>query len=265
MNMKNTETIDDALRAAVTRIVRRGIRLGRKKGRTITLARSSAADPVDIRELDPDTPEGRERLEKMIRGRTNYYTFAGLGTLSEKNRIHWTALNRPLWQRGPISCLMLGAMFLRGGRLKNRIYRLAGVRIGQDTEIMQAAWIDHFCPELVEIGEGNLIGAFCKISSHAYEGGGKFRIGLVKIGDNCVLASGVSLAAIRIGDGTRVLPNATLSPFFVRLHKNSVVTIPPPIVTREADNSAAPAAASPGGEFENTEPGKIRGNQAPIQ
>ncbi|MDP8236397.1 MAG: hypothetical protein P9M08_08435 [Candidatus Erginobacter occultus] len=246
--MKNTETIDDALRAAVIRIVRRGIRLGRKKGRTITLARSSAADPVDIRELDPETPEGRERLEKMIRGRTNYYTFAGLGKLSEKSRIHWTALNRPLWQRGPISCLMLGAMLLRGGRLKNRIYRLAGVRIGKDTEIMQAAWIDHFCPELVEIGEGNLIGAFCKISSHAYEGGGRFRIGLVKIGDNCLLASGVSLAAIRIGDGTRVLPNATLSPFFVRLHKNSVVTIPPPIVTRAPENSAVPAAPSPGEE-----------------
>jgi len=246
--MKKPETIDDALRAAVARIVKRGIKLSRKKGRTITLARSSAADPVDIRELDPGTPEGKTRLEKMLRGKTNYYTFAGLGRLSEKNRIHWTALNRPLWRRGPISCLMIGAMFLRGGRLKNRIYRLAGVRIGKDTEIMQAAWIDHFCPELVEIGEGNLIGAFCKISSHAYEGSGKFRIGLVKIGDDCVLASGVSLAAIRIGDGTRVLPNATLSPFFVRLHKNSVVTIPPPIVTRPSENPAVPAGSVPEGE-----------------
>jgi hypothetical protein len=249
--MKKPETIDDALRAAVTRIVRRGIRLARKKGRTITLARSSAADPVDIRELDPDTPNGRERLEKMLRGKTNYYTFDGLGKLSDRDRIHWTALNRPLWKRVPISCLVLGAMLLRGGNLKNRLYRLAGVRVGRDTEIMQAAWIDHFCPELVEIGEGSLIGAFCKISSHAYEGVGKVRIGLVKIGDNCVLASGVSLAAIRIGDGTRVLPNATLSPFFVRLHKNSLVTIPPPIVSRAPENSAAPAAPSPGGEPEN--------------
>lgn len=240
--MKNTQTIDDALRAAVTRIVRRGIRLGRKKGRIITLARSSAAEPVDIRELDPDTPTGRQRLEKMLRGKTNYYTFDGLGKLSERNRIHWTALNRPLWERGPISCLMLGAMLLRGGNLKNRLYRLAGVRIGRDTEIMQAAWIDHFCPELVEIGQESLIGAFCKVSSHAYEGSGKVRIGLVRIGDRCVLASGVSLAAIRIGDGTRVLPNTTLSPFFVRLHKNSIVSIPPPTVTRAPDDPAAPPA-----------------------
>jgi hypothetical protein len=230
--MKKPESIDDALRAAVTRIIRRGIRLGRKRGRVLTLARSSAADPVDIRLLDPDNPEGRERLGKMLRGKTNHYTFSGLGRLSEKNRIHWTALNRPLWQRGPISCLMIGAMLFRGGKLKNRLYRLAGARIGRDTEIMQAAWIDHFCPELVEIGEGCLIGAFCKIASHAYEGGGKFRIGLVKIGDNCVLASGVSLGAIRVGDGARVLPNVTLSPFFVRLHKDCIVTLSPPLVTQ---------------------------------
>lgn len=258
--MPRPDSIDDALRAAVTRIVRRGIRLGRKKGRTITLARSSAAAPVDIRELDPETPEGRQRLEKMLRGRTNYYTFAGLGKLSEKNRIHWTALNRPLWKRLPLSCLMIGAMFFRGGNLKNRLYRLAGVRIGRDTEIMQAAWIDHFCPELVEIGEGTLVGAFCKISSHAYEGSGKVRIGLVKIGDGCVLASGVSLAAIRIGDGVRVLPNTTLSPFFVRLHKDSTVSISPPVVTRAPEVPVAPPVflpsatpLSPDGPPENVE------------
>ena len=240
--MKKSESIDDALRAAVTRIVRRGIKLSRKKGRTITLARSSAARPVDIRLLDPDTAEGRERLEKLLRVKTNSYTFDGLGRLSEQNRIHWTALNRPLWRRALTSCLMLGAMLLRGGRLKIRVYRLAGVRIGEDTEIMQAAWLDHFCPELIEIGSGCLIGAFCKISSHAYEGTGKVRIGLVRIGDNCVLASGVSLAAIRIGEGTRVLPNVTLSPFFVRLHPGSVVSISPPIVTRPPEKDAVSSA-----------------------
>lgn len=243
--MKKPESIDDALRAAVTRIVKRGIKLSRKKGRTITLARSSAAKPVDLRLLDPDTPEGRERLEKLLSLKTNSYTFDGLGRLSERNRIHWTALNRPFWKRVPISCLVLGAMVFRGGKLKNRLYRLAGVRIGPDTEIMQAAWIDHFCPELIEIGSGTLIGAFCKISSHAYEGAGKFRIGLVRIGDNCILASGVSLAAIRIGDGTRVLPNTTLSPFFVRLHPGSVVTISPPTVTRPPEHSAVSSASAP--------------------
>ncbi len=224
--------IDDALRKVVSRIVRRAIRLGNKRGRIITLARSSSADPVDVRKLNPDDPSGSARLKKMLRGRSNYYTFAGLGRLSDSNRIHWTALNRSLPGRFLKTVLMMTAMWLRAGRLKNRIYRLAGVRIGKDTEIMQAAWLDHFCPELIEIGEKSLIGAFCKISTHAYEGGGKFRVGLVRIGDGSILASGVALGAIRIGAGTRVLPNTTLSPYFARLHKNSLVATGPPEVTR---------------------------------
>jgi len=224
--------IDEALRQAVLRIVRRAIRLGRAQGRTITLARSAAMKPVDVQELDPDTPDGLRRLQAMLRGKTNYYTFAGLGKLSEKNRIHWTALNRPLWRRALLSALILATMFLRAGRLKNRLYRLAGVRLGKDTEIMQGCWLDHFCPELIEIGDNSMLGAFCKISTHAYEGGGKFRLGLVKIGEGCILATGVSLAAIRIGDGVRVMPNATLSPFFARLHPGSLVVPPAPVVTQ---------------------------------
>ncbi|MEA1928397.1 MAG: hypothetical protein U9N73_09335 [Candidatus Auribacterota bacterium] len=225
--------IDDALRRAVTRIIRRGIRLGERKGRMITIARSASADPIDIRELNPDTTEGAERLQAFLKGRTNSYTFDGLGKLSDSNRIHWTALNRPLCKRFLLSWLVLFAMMLRAGKLKNSLYRLAGVKIGKDTEIMQACWIDQFCPELIEIGDNSLVGAFCKISTHAYEGAGKFRVGLVKIGDNCLLASGVAMGAIRIGDGTRVLPNTTLSPFFARLHKNSIVSAQAPTVTRD--------------------------------
>ena len=224
--------IDEALRRVVTRMVRRGIMLSRRKNRLITIRRSSASEPVDLRLLDPATEEGRARLENFLKVRRNYYAFAGLGRLSERNRIHWTALNRPLWKRILISSIMFAAMLLRGGRLKNRLYRLAGVKIGRDTEIMQAAWLDHFCPELISIGEGSLIGSFCKISSHAYEGSGDFRVGLVRIGDHCVLASGVSLGAIRIGDGSRILPNTTLSPYFARLHPGSVVSNPPPGVVR---------------------------------
>ena len=135
----------------------------------------------------------------------------------------------------PISLIIFSAMLLRGGKLKNRLYRLVGVKIGRNTEIMQVAWLDHFCPELISIGEGSMIGAFCKISSHAYEGSGRFRVGLVKIGDDCVLASGVSLGAIRIGDGSRILPNTTLSPYFARLHPGSVVSNPPPGVVRRTE------------------------------
>lgn len=231
--MTDKHDIDDALRKAVTRIIRRATRLGEKKGRVITIARSASADPIDIRELNPDTPAGADRLRTFLKSKTNFYTFAGLGKISESNRIHWTSLNRPLCKRFLLSWLVLFAMVLRAGRFKNSLYRLAGVKLGKDTEIMQACWLDQFCPELISIGDNTLVGAFCKITSHAYEGAGKFRVGLVRIGDNCILASGVSMGAIRIGDGTRVLPNTTLSPYFARLHKDSIVTASAPTVTRE--------------------------------
>ena len=237
--------IDDRLRAAVTRMIRRGIRLSRKTGRTITFARASSAQPVDLRELDPDRAEGAARLERELKGKRNYYFFAGLGELSERNRIHWTALNRPLAYRIGVSLLVFGAMLLRAGRLKNRLYRLAGVTLGPNTEIMQGAWLDHFCPELIVIGEGCLIGAFCKLSTHAYEGGGKVRVGLIRIGDGVLLGSGTSLAAIRIADGVRVLPNTTLSPYFARLHPGSVVGFSPPPVKAGEDVSST-EGASPG-------------------
>jgi serine acetyltransferase len=224
--------IDDVLRKVVTRMVRRGIRLSRKKRRVITLARSASAPPADIRDLNPDTPEGARRLGQLLRGKTNYYSFAGLGKLSENNRIHWTVLNRPLGRRTAVACLMMFAFFLRAGKLKNRLFRLAGVKLGRDTEVMQAAWLDHFCPELISIGDRSLVGAFSKLSTHGYEGGGKFRVGLVQIGEDCVLAAGVSLGAIRIGDRTRVLPNTTLSPYFARLHPDSVVGGDPPKIVR---------------------------------
>jgi len=233
--------IDERLRAAVTRMVRRGIRLSRKTGRTITLSRSASAPPVDIRELDPDTEAGAARLARELAGKRNYYFFAGLGDLSEKNRIHWTALNRSLPRRIGLGLLVLGAMLLRAGRLKNRLYRMAGVVLGPNTEIMQGAWLDHFCPELIVIGDRCLIGAFCKLSTHAYEGGGRVRVGLIRLADGVVLSSGVALGAIRIGAGVRVLPNTTLSPYFARLHPGSVVGFSPPPVRAGEDGSSSAA------------------------
>ena len=242
--------VDERLRAVVTRMVRRGIRLSRKTGRTVTLARSSSARPVDVRELDPDTPAGAARLARELAGKRNYYAFAGLGELSEKNRIHWTALNRPLVWRIGVSLLVFGALLLRAGRLKNRLYRLAGVALGPNTEIMQGAWLDHFCPELIVIGDRCLVGAFCKLSTHAYEGGGRIRVGLIRIADGVVLGSGSALAAIRIGEGARVLPNTTLSPYFARLHPGVVAGFaPPPVRASPGDDSPGKAWPDPQGIY----------------
>lgn len=45
-----------------------------------------------------------------------------------------------------------------------------GAHIGKGAEIMQMVWLDHFCPELIFIGENSLLGAFTQLTVHAYEG-----------------------------------------------------------------------------------------------
>jgi acetyltransferase-like isoleucine patch superfamily enzyme len=95
---------------------------------------------------------------------------------------------------------------------------------------MQLAWLDHFRAELIFIGDNTLIGAFCRLTVHAYEGAGKFRYGLIEIGSNCVIGAGTGIGPILIEDGVRTLPGATLSPYLARIRAGAVVGYAPPPV-----------------------------------
>ena len=95
---------------------------------------------------------------------------------------------------------------------------------------MQLAWLDHFRPDLIFVGDGTLIGAYTRITLHAYEGSGKFRYGLVEIGKNCTIGAGTGIGPILIEDGVRTLPGTTLSPYLVRIRAGSVVGYDPPSV-----------------------------------
>lgn len=119
---------------------------------------------------------------------------------------------------------------MKGTPLKNRVYRLMGAHIGKNVEIMQLAWLDHFRPDLIFVGDGTLIGAYTRITLHAYEGSGKFRYGLVEIGKNCTIGAGTGIGPILIEDGVRTLPGTTLSPYLVRIRAGSVVGYDPPSV-----------------------------------
>lgn len=88
---------------------------------------------------------------------------------------------------------------------------------------MMGAWLDHFRPELIFIGDRTLIGAFTRITVHAYEGLGKFRFGVVSIGSDCKIATGTGMGAIQIGDGVRTLPNTVLSPYYAKIPNGAVV------------------------------------------
>ena len=58
-----------------------------------------------------------------------------------------------------------------------------GAHIGKGAEIMQLVWLDHFRPELIFIGDYTLLGACTQLTVHAYEGSGKFRYGIIEIGN----------------------------------------------------------------------------------
>jgi len=108
-----------------------------------------------------------------------------------------------------------------------------GVSVGKGAEIMQLVWLDHFRPELIFIGENTLMGAFTRLTVHAYEGSGKFRYGLIEIGDNCKIGAGTGMGPIKIEDNVRTLPGATLSPYLSRIKSGSVVGWNPPNIKEQ--------------------------------
>jgi acetyltransferase-like isoleucine patch superfamily enzyme len=119
---------------------------------------------------------------------------------------------------------------MKGTPFKNKWYRWMGCHIGKNVEIMQLVWLDHFRPELIFIGDNTLLGAYTRVTCHAYEGCGKFRYGLVEIGSNCTIGAGTGIGMIRVEDNVRTLPGTTVSPFLARIRAGSVVGYDPPSV-----------------------------------
>lgn len=242
MSRRITETPEEAMRRVTEEIIRRAIRLGRKKGREITISKTSRGRGVPVADLNPAAPGGRERLDRYLERPARHYTIAGLGDPEEPNAINWRLVNastgRRIWSQ-----LMIGISFLlKGNMFKNRFYRWMGVHIGRNTEIMQMVWLDHFRPELIFIGDHTLLGAFTQVTVHAYEGCGRFRYGLVEIGSHCTIGAGSGLGVIRIEDNVRVLPGTVVSPYFPRLRSGSVVGYAPPPVKRADDDEKSTKA-----------------------
>ncbi len=223
---------EEVMRMVTTEMVARAVKLGRKKGRTIYLAKSAAGTGVDVNLLDPATPPGRAELERFLTPTKRCYTFYGLGLPEEKNAVNWRKLNVSAPRRILLFVQLLISFMMKGTPAKNRFLRRMGVHIGRNSEIMQGVWLDHFRPELIFIGDRTLIGAFSRITVHAYEGGGRFRYGLVEIGRDCVIGAGTGMGVIRIEDRVRVLPGTTLSPYLTRIREGSVVGWNPPPVQR---------------------------------
>jgi hypothetical protein len=226
----STESPDDTMRNVTTDMIRRALRLARKKGRTITISKSAKGKGVDIATLDPDSAEGAKRLAAYLTPVQRHYTFAGLGAPEEPDAINWRKINLPWGRRICVLFQVALSFVMKGTPLKNRLYRRMGAHIGRNVEIMQMVWLDHFRPELIFVGDNTLIGAFSRLTVHAYEGSGKFRYGLIEIGKNCLIGAGTGIGPILVEDGVRTLPGTTLSPYLARVRAGSVVGFSPPPV-----------------------------------
>ena len=223
-------TPDEAMRKVTTDMIRRALRLARRRGRTITISKTAKGKGLDIATLDPDSPEGLARLTAYLTPVQRHYTFSGLGAPEEANAINWRQVNLPFFRRIRVLVDVGISFFLKGTPLKNRLYRRMGAHIGRNVEIMQMVWLDHFRPELIFVGDNTLIGAFSRLTVHAYEGSGKFRYGIIEIGPNCTIGAGTGIGPILIEEGVRTLPGTTLSPYLARVRAGSVVGFSPPPV-----------------------------------
>ncbi|MBU1078684.1 MAG: hypothetical protein KKH98_15400 [Spirochaetes bacterium] len=226
--MKKKLSIEEKTEKVVTEIISRAIKAGKRKKRTITIAKTIGGQQIPVDTLNPKTEEGKQNLKDFFRKVRLYYIFFNLGKPADKNFISWRIINLPLHRRVKNVVLTMICSMMKGCNLKNRIYRMMGVEIGKNVEIMHLAWLDHFRPELISIGDNTLLGAFTKLSVHFYEGEGTFRVGYIKIGNNCKIGAGTGMAFIRMEDDVRALPGTALSPYFTYLKKGTVVGFNPP-------------------------------------
>ncbi len=218
-----------------TELIQRAITMGTRKGRSIFISKTSGGKGVEVRTLNPKTRSGKENLEKFLTPVRRHYTFYGLGSQEEPKAINWRNLNLPFRRRFLLLLLVGISFFLKGTPGKNKFYRWMGVHVGKGTEIMQMVWLDHFRPELIFIGENTLLGAFSRLTVHGYEGSGKFRYGLIEIGNNCTIGAGTGIGPIKIEDHVRTMPGTTLSPYLFKIKSGSVVGWNPPSIKRKEE------------------------------
>jgi hypothetical protein len=232
MKKYRNKSPEEVMRVVTMELIERAVKFGARKNRSIFISKTSGGQGVDVQTLNPKTKEGKENLEKFLTPVRRHYTFSGLGSQEEPDAINWRVLNLPLGRRILLVFLTGFLFLLKGTPLKNTIFRWMGVHIGKGAEIMQLVWLDHFRPELIFIGENTLLGAFSRLTVHGYEGSGKFRYGLIEIGNHCTIGAGTGIGMIKIEDNVRTLPNTTLSPYLSKIRAGSVVGWNPPSVKK---------------------------------
>jgi len=121
----------------------------------------------------------------------------------DKSLRNWKMVRHPL--RILFNYLVISfCKFLPDIELKNRLYRMLGMRIGKNVMI-NGTNLDIFFPELIEIGDNVTIGAYSTIITHEFLKDGQWRKGKVKIGKNVMIgALGLVMPGVKIGDNAKI-------------------------------------------------------------
>ncbi|MCS7109730.1 MAG: acyltransferase [Candidatus Micrarchaeota archaeon] len=97
------------------------------------------------------------------------------------------------------------AKYLPSLALKRQLYRLIGIKIGNNVAVGLGVTFDIFFPELIEIGDNTIIGFNATILTHEFLQN-EFRIGKVEIGKNVLIGANSTLLP-----GIKIMDNATIS------------------------------------------------------
>lgn len=129
--------------------------------------------------------------------------------------VHWTRHVSP-WKVVRNFFVIYFCRYLPALGLKRWLYRCIGVKVGRDASIGLGAVLDVFWPELIEIGDGAIIGFNSTILTHEFLIR-EYRTGPVRIGSRAMIgANATILAGIEIGDDAVVsamsLVNADVPP-----------------------------------------------------
>ena len=90
------------------------------------------------------------------------------------------------------------------GKTKIKFYKLMGLSIGKNAQIMPDQKIDIFFPENISIGENSIIGQDCFFACHEFNVD-EFRYGSITVGKNVLIgARSFILPGVKIGDGALV-------------------------------------------------------------
>lgn len=117
--------------------------------------------------------------------------------------VHWTRHVPPLKVVRNFIVIYL-CRYLPALGLKRWLYRRIGVKVGRDVSVGLGAVLDVFWPELIELGDGCVIGFNSTVLTHEFLIR-EYRTGPVRIGKGAMIgANATILAGVEIGDGAVV-------------------------------------------------------------